>query len=130
MPTKEQLEKIAQKVSDPFLEGMDSFAPLDTRGIPNFNVSGPEPSFVDEKFAPLDTRGNSVASGLKKFLSNPDDAALAEVAARTGDAEFIRRYHEDREDRRQEQEATKFRQAHPEYFQSPKNYERLCSYLD
>ena len=114
MPTKEQIEKIAHKVSDPFLEGMDPFAPLDTRGIPNFNVAGPEPSFLDENFAPLDTRGSGLANGLKKLISNPDEAALAEVAARTGDAEFLQKYREDREDQRQEQEATKFRQENPD----------------
>ena len=114
MPTKEQIEKIAQKVSDPFLEGMDPFAPLDTRGIPNFNVAGTEPSFLDENFAPLDTRGSGLANGLKKLISNPDEAALAEVAARTGDAEFLQKYREDREDQRQEQEATKFRQENPD----------------
>jgi hypothetical protein len=39
-------------------EGMDVFAPLDRRGIPNFDVSGPEPSFIDDGFAPLDISGS------------------------------------------------------------------------
>ena len=64
--------------------------------------------------APLDTRGSGLANGLKKLISNPDEAALAEVAARTGDAEFLQKYREDREDQRQEQEATKFRQENPD----------------
>src|SRR5438445_535463 len=56
--------------------------------------------------------------------------SVTEVAARTGDVEFVRQYHEDREDRRREQEATKFREQNPNYFRSEKNYERLSSYLD
>jgi hypothetical protein len=130
MPTKQQLEKIAEELSDPFLRGMDSFAPLDTRGLPRFNTTGPEPSFIDERFAPLDTRGMSIVNGLKKLVEDPDDEALAELATRSGDMEFVRQYREQKEDERQEQEAKKFVKQTPDYFQSPKNYQKLCRYLD
>jgi hypothetical protein len=85
--------------------------------------------FIDPKFEQRPSAGGD-GKGLRRFLDRPlPDSVLAELAERTGgpQAEAI---NAELTERREENAAIAFRQAHPEYVVSESNYSYLREYLE
>ena len=105
----------------------DRFGGLDLSGCPSLRETEPEPEFLDEDrhgLSRIDSRGSGFASaGLKKFLKQPDQAALEEIAPHNpGAAEEI-------ETRRQLAEVQRFMETHPAYHRSEQNYNEMMTWL-
>jgi hypothetical protein len=104
-----------------------NFGQLDLRGSPSLSTPVNEPFAQHDKFGfnNVDVRPLSGATGLRKFISDPDIATLEEIADQTGDPNLVNAVIEQREER----EAKAFVAAHPDYFKTDYNYEAIQNWL-
>jgi hypothetical protein len=117
--------RIVREESAKFLD--EGFGQLDLSGSPGLQPLPPEDNALEDRhgFSRVITTGTN---GLKAFIENPDSESLNRLAAETGDGELADKLKEDRE----EQEAIKFVQSHPNYYRDEDgdNYEKLRSWLE
>jgi hypothetical protein len=103
----------------------DGLGTLDLSGSPDLMP------LVEDKFAASDSKGfnnvvQSQANQLKALAENPDQDTIARLAQETGDPDLAQHILDEREGA----VAENFVAAHPSYYRSDWNYDRLRSYLD
>lgn len=105
----------------------DSFGQLDLSQFPALQPPPPETSRDDGRFAKdwRDTALSASAAALRKFVEDPDTAALEQVGSDLGHEGF----RDEVRDRRGEAIAQEFKRACPRYIPTQANYEAIVGTL-
>src|SRR5215469_6670869 len=120
---EEQRKRIIEQETAAFLD--PQFGQLDLSSYPELAKPATETFETEDKHGlnRVDTSGLGTVNRLKELISNPDRAALAELAR--DNPEIAAQLQEDRAT----EIARQFVAANPRYLQTDRNFERIVSYL-